>query len=65
MRRWLWFQFVPYGILTLFLGILAYVVTIAYTRPSGSTGLDVATIQKIRYEASPQHTSFSLPHPAP
>ncbi len=46
-----WFQFVSNGILFLFLGILSYVVVVAYMRHSGSTGLDVATIQKIRYEA--------------
>jgi hypothetical protein len=65
MRQWHWFQFVSSGILALFLGILCYVVTIAYMRHSGSTGLDVATIQKIRYEAIPQHSSSSLPHSSP
>lgn len=57
MGRWHWFQFVSGGILTLFLSILVYVVVISYTRRSGSTGLDVATIQKIRYEAIPQRSS--------
>lgn len=65
MRRWHWFQFVSNGILALFLSILLYVVIIAYTRHSGSTGLDVATIQKIRYDALPKHPPSSLPHPAP
>ena len=61
MGRWHWFQFVSGGILTLFLGILFYVVVISYTRHSGSTGLDVATIQKIRYEAIPQPSTHSIP----
>jgi hypothetical protein len=61
MRHWHWFQFVSHGVLALFLGILLYVVIIAYMRHSGSTGLDMATIQKMRYEASPS----SLPPPSP
>ena len=54
MRQWHWFQFVSNGILALFLGIMIYVIGIAYTRHSGSTGLDMAKIQKIRYDALPQ-----------
>jgi hypothetical protein len=65
MRQWHWFQFVSSGILALFLSILAYVVVIAYIRHSGSTGLDVATIQKVRYEAISQRYPSSLPHSAP
>ena len=61
MRQWHWFQFVSNGILTLFLGIMLYVIVIAYTRHSGSTGLDMATIQKIRYDALPQNSISSLP----
>lgn len=59
MRQWHWFYVVSHSILALFLGILLYVVVIAYTRHSGSTGLDVATIQKIRYEALPPSSSSS------
>lgn len=65
MRHWHWFQIVSSSILVLFLSILAYVVVVAYTRRSGSTGLDIAMIQKIRYEALPQHPPSSLPHPVP
>lgn len=69
MRKWHWFQFVSNGILVLFLSILIYVVTIAFTRHSGSTGLDMATIQKIRYDAQskPQTKppSTPLPHLSP
>lgn len=65
MKNWHWFQFVSNGILALFLSILLYVVIISFTRHSGSTGLDVATIQKTRYDALPQHPPSSLPHLAP
>ncbi len=65
MRRWHWFQFASNGILALFLSLLLYVVIIAYTRHSGSTGLDVATIQKIRYDALPQPSPSSFPHSKP
>lgn len=51
MQRWHWFQFVSNGILALFIGIMIYATFIAYTRRSGSTGLDMMTIQKIRYDA--------------
>jgi hypothetical protein len=46
-----WFQMVASGVLILFLSIIAFVIMIAYTRRSGSTGLDMAKIQQIRYEA--------------
>lgn len=65
MGQWHWFQFVSTGIMALFFGILIYVVTIAYMRPSGSTGMDVATIQKTRYEALSQNKPSSLPHIVP
>ncbi len=51
MKKWHWFQFVSAGFCFIFFSILFYVATIAFMRPSGSTGLDVASIQKIRYEA--------------
>ena len=65
MRHWHWFQFASSGILALFLGILVYVIIIAYTRHSGSTGLDMATIQKMRYDALPRHSTSSLPPSTP
>lgn len=64
MHRRHWFQYVANGILVLFLGILAFVCMTAYMRHSGTTGLDMATIQKMRYEALPQK-SPSSPHVAP
>ena len=51
MRRWHWFQFIANGILILFMSILVYVVYVAFNRHSGSTGLDMASIQKTRFEA--------------
>jgi hypothetical protein len=45
-----WFQFVAYSILSIFMGLMIYVCYIAYTRPSGFTGLDIAKMQQIRYE---------------
>jgi hypothetical protein len=65
MRHRHWFQFVGSGILALFLGFIIYVTAVAYTRHSGSTGLDMATIQKIRYDALTEPSSFSLPPSAP
>lgn len=51
MRHWHWFQFVSTGILFLFFGIMFVVIVTAYTRHSGSTNLNMATIQKIRFDA--------------
>ena len=65
MRHWHWFQFVSNGILALFLSIMLYVIVIAYTRNSGSTGLDMAAIQKMRYDFTHRDSTPSLPpqHP--
>lgn len=51
MARWHWFQFVSHGVLALFLSILIYVILIAYSRPSGVTPLDMATMQKLRHQS--------------
>lgn len=56
-----WFQFIPYGVLAFFLSIMTYVVITAYTRHSGSTGLDISTIQKVRHEALFQSSPPSQP----
>lgn len=50
MRQWHWFQFVSNGVLILFLGIIVLVIYVAFSRTSGSTGLDMSTIQKIRFD---------------
>jgi hypothetical protein len=39
------------GIMVLFFGMMLLVTVTAYSRRSGSTGLDMAKIQKIRYES--------------
>lgn len=57
MRGRHWFQFVSGGVFALFMGILLYVALVAYSRRPGSTGMDVATIQKVRHEF--QQTSSS------
>lgn len=51
MRCRHWIYLVSNGVLALFLGIIVYVIFIAYGRRSGSTGLDMAAIQKMRFEA--------------
>ncbi len=50
-QRFRLFQKVAAGILILFFGIMFFVTIIAYLRPSGSTGLDMSKIQKMRQEA--------------
>lgn len=40
---------IAYGILFIFLSIMALVTGVAITRKSGATGHDMALIQKIRF----------------
>lgn len=47
-----WFQKSAIAVLMTFMGILIYVVIIAYSRRSGNTGLDMAKIQEMRQEAN-------------
>lgn len=42
------FQFFTCTVLCVFLTLLGTVVIIAYTRPSGATGLSMAKIQELR-----------------
>lgn len=49
--RWHWFQYLSCGVLAFFFSIMFYVAFIAFTRSSGSTNLDMAKIQKMRYDA--------------
>lgn len=44
------FLYLSHAILLLFIGIIVVVIFIAYSRRSGSTGMDMAAIQKVRYE---------------
>jgi hypothetical protein len=50
------FLYLSHGILALFIGIIIAVITIAYMRHSGSTGMDMAAIQKMRYDAVPKES---------
>ncbi|KIC74394.1 hypothetical protein [Candidatus Protochlamydia amoebophila] len=62
MHRSQKFQFVFYGILALFTGLMIYVTYVAFTRLSGSTGLDMARIQKVRYDSlQDKQTSINDP----
>lgn len=47
-----WSYHLQYFILTIFLSVMVYVTYIAFNRHSGSTGLDMAKIQQIRYDAA-------------
>lgn len=46
------FTLATYAVLSIFMGIMVYATIIAFQRRSGSTGIDAAKIQQIRYEAS-------------
>lgn len=39
------------SIFSVFMLVMVVVCIVAYSRPSGSTGLDMSKIQKMRYEA--------------
>lgn len=47
-----WFRPVACMILALFTLIMVAVATVAFLRPSGSTGQDAASIQKTRVDAA-------------
>lgn len=55
------FSFISCSILVLFFCIMLYVIGIAYLRHSGSTGLDMATIQKIRFDSLPKKSNPPIP----
>lgn len=48
----LFFLYFSYFVLALFMGIIICVTTLAYSRRSGTTGMDMASIQKVRYETA-------------
>ncbi len=52
-----WFQLAVVSIASLFLGLMVLVVIIAYSRPSGVTGIDMAKIQLMRHEAASSLTT--------
>jgi hypothetical protein len=45
-----WFQTAAVGITCIFFGLMVLVTFLAYIRPSGSTGLDMAKVQMMRYD---------------
>lgn len=47
-----WFQIVSFGVSALFFGLMALTIYSACNRKSGSTGQDMATIHKQRYDTS-------------
>lgn len=61
MHQWHWFQYISICIFALFFGIMLYVIGIAYMRHSGSTGLDMATVQKMRYDSLPKNSNPQAP----
>lgn len=50
MHKRHWFQYVGGGVLLLFFGIMGFVTFVAFARMTGSTGMDMSKIQKIRYD---------------
>lgn len=53
-----WFEFTMKGTLLLFFGIMLYALVVAYTRSGGTTGLDMAAIQEMRFESIRKNDSF-------
>ena len=45
------FQKAAMGTMIIFFGMMGLVIVAAYSRKSGSTGLDMAKVQQMRYEA--------------
>jgi hypothetical protein len=50
-QRFRIFQKLATGVLILFFGIMGLVIVLAYSRPSGSTGLDMSKIGRLRAAA--------------
>jgi len=50
-QRYKVFQKMVIGVTATFFGMMVLVVLVAYSRRSGSTGLDMAKIQKLRYQS--------------
>ena len=51
------FQLIFIFVFLFFMTIMIYAAYIAFSRQSGSTNLDVANIQKLRYDAGINHQS--------
>ncbi len=50
IKRIKWFQQVAIGIASLFFGMIFVAVILAYSRPSGATGIDMAKVQLMRQQ---------------
>jgi hypothetical protein len=59
------FLYFSHAILALFMGIIITVIVIAYSRRSGTTGMDMAGIQKMRYETVLKDSTPSLTREVP
>jgi hypothetical protein len=55
LRKLRLFQKAAIGTGVLFFGIMGLVILVAYSRSSGSTGLDMAKVQKLRYDLNHPH----------
>jgi len=44
------FKSVAIAIFSTFMGLMLFVTIVAYVKPSGRTGLDMAKVQKLRYD---------------
>lgn len=49
------FHYILYGVLAAFAAVMVHATYRAYGRSSGSTGMDAARIQEIRYEIYKAH----------
>jgi len=49
-----WFQKIVVLVLCLFLGMMIVVTCIAFSRKSGTTGMDMGKVQQMRYESDHQ-----------
>ncbi len=50
LDKYKWFQKTVIAIACVFFGLMVLVTVLAYSRPSGTTGLDMAKVQKMRYD---------------
>lgn len=58
MNKWHWFQYLSCAVLALFFGLMLHVTFIAFTRRSGTNGMDMSKVQQRRQEAL-QHSFIS------
>lgn len=61
MKHAHWFRWISALFLFIFFGLMILTTGVAFTRRSGSTGLDMGTVQKIRYDALPKPSVHIVP----